>query len=225
MKFVLFEKLSELEGKELVMFLLAAVVAAAILVLLAVAGKRKAEETPAVDRKIDTRALVYGALCLSLSYVLSFIKLFSMPMGGSLTLCSMLPLAMYAWAFGPKRGFTAAFAYSLLQIIQGAWVVHPVQFVLDYFVAFTAIGLASLFPKCLPLGVGVAGLARYLCSVVSGVVFFADGAAEAGYESALLYSLLYNGGTSGLETVLSVVVALVPGVVTVAKMMNKKRAA
>lgn len=224
MKFVLFEKLSELEGKELLLFLLALAVAAGILVLLAVMRKRKAEEN-GIAGKIDTRALVYGALCLSLSYVLSFIKLFSMPMGGSLTLCSMLPLAMYAWAFGPRRGFTAAFAYSLLQIIQGAWIVHPVQFVLDYFVAFTAFGLASLFPKCLPLGVGVAGLARYLCSVISGVVFFADGAAEAGYESALLYSLLYNGGTIGLETVLCVVVALVPGVVTVAKMMNKKRTA
>lgn len=225
MKFVLFEKLSELEGKELIMFLLAAAVAACILVLLFVFKKHKAENAPALTKKVDTRALVYGALCLSLSYVLSFIKLFSMPMGGSLTLCSLLPLAMYAWAFGPKAGFTAAFAYSLLQVIQGAWVVHPVQFVLDYFVAFTAFGLASLFPRCLPLGVGAAGLARYLCSVISGVVFFADGAAEAGYESALLYSLLYNGGTIGLETVLSVAVAFVPGVVTVAKMMNRKRAA
>ena len=156
MKFVLFEKLSELEGKELIMFLLAAAVAACILVLLFVFKKHKAENAPALTKKADTRALVYGALCLSLSYVLSFIKLFSMPMGGSLTLCSLLPLAMYAWAFGPKAGFTAAFAYSLLQVIQGAWVVHPVQFVLDYFVAFTAFGLASLFPRCLPLGVGAA---------------------------------------------------------------------
>ena len=222
MKFVLLEKLAKLEGKELVMLIAAVVAAVALVVLLVCLRKRTAEEKP--GKRMDVRALVYGALCVSLSFVLSYMKLFSMPMGGSLTLCSMLPIAMYAWAFGPAYGFTAAFAHSLLQGIQGAWIVHPVQFNLDYFVAFTCYGLSSLFPKCLPLGVGVAGLARYACSVLSGVVFFADSAAEAGYESALLYSLAYNGGTIGLETVLCVIVACVPGVVRIAKAMNKKRA-
>ena len=222
MKFVLFEELAELKGKELVMLIAAAVAAVALVVLLVCLRKRTAEEKP--GKRMDVRALVYGALCVSLSFVLSYMKLFPMPMGGSLTFCSMLPIAMYAWAFGPAYGFTAAFAYSLLQVIQGAWIVHPVQFILDYFVAFTCYGLSSLFPKCLPLGVGVAGLARYACSVLSGVVFFADSAAEAGYESALLYSLAYNGGTIGLETVLCVIVACVPGVVRIAKAMNKKRA-
>ncbi len=222
MKFVLFEELAELKGKELVMLIAAAVAAVALVVLLVCLRKRTAEEKP--GKRMDVRALVYGALCVSLSFVLSYMKLFPMPMGGSLTFCSMLPIAMYAWAFGPAYGFTAAFAYSLLQVIQGAWIVHPVQFILDYFVAFTCYGLSSLFPQCLPLGVGVAGLARYACSVLSGVVFFADSAAEAGYESALLYSLAYNGGTIGLETVLCVIVACVPGVVRIAKAMNKKRA-
>ena len=222
MKFVLFEELAELKGKELVMLIAAAVAAVALVVLLVCLRKRTAEEKP--GKRMDVRALVYSALCVSLSFVLSYMKLFSMPMGGSLTLCSMLPIAMYAWAFGPAYGFTAAFAYSLLQVIQGAWIVHPVQFILDYFVAFTCYGLSSLFPKCLPLGVGVAGLARYACSVLSGVVFYAEYAAEAGYESALLYSLAYNGSTIGLETVLCVIVACVPGVVRIAKAMNKKRA-
>ena len=110
MEFVLWEKLAGLEGKELVMLIAAAAVAAALIVLLVCLRKRGAAEAPA--KKIDVRALVYGALCISLSFVLSYIKLFSMPMGGSLTLCSMLPIAMYAWAFGPAYGFTAAFAYS-----------------------------------------------------------------------------------------------------------------
>ena len=182
MKFVLFEELAELKGKELVMLIAAAVAAVALVVLLVCLRKRTAEEKP--GKRMDVRALVYGALCVSLSFVLSYMKLFPMPMGGSLTFCSMLPIAMYAWAFGPAYGFTAAFAYSLLQVIQGAWIVHPVQFILDYFVAFTCLGLSSLFPQCLPLGVGVAGLARYACSVLSGVVFYAEYAAEAGYESA-----------------------------------------
>ena len=71
MKFVLFEKLAELSGKELIMFIAAAVVAVALIVLLVSLRKRSAEAEPA--RRIDTRALIYGALCLSLSYVLSYI--------------------------------------------------------------------------------------------------------------------------------------------------------
>ena len=223
MRFVLFEKLAKLEGKELIMFIVAAVAAVALIGLAVWMRKRAAEAAPA--KKVDTRAMVYGALCVSLSFVLSYIKLFSMPMGGSLTLCSMLPIAMYAWAFGPAYGFTAAFAYSLLQVIQGAWIVHPVQFVIDYFLAFTCYGLASLFPKSLPLGVGVAGLGRYICSLISGVVFFAEGAYEAGYSSALWYSILYNGSTIGIETILCVIVACIPGVLMVAKAMNGKRKA
>ena len=105
MEFVLWEKLAGLEGKELVMLIAAAVVAAALIVLLVCLRKRSAEEAP--GKRVDTRALVYGALCISLSFVLSYIKLFSMPMGGSLTLCSMLPIAMYAWAFGPPHLHTA----------------------------------------------------------------------------------------------------------------------
>ena len=123
------------------------------------------------DRKADhaaprnrTRALVYGALCVALSFVLSYIKLFSLPMGGSLTLCSMLPIAAYACVFGPAYGFAAGFAYSLLQIIQGAWVVHWAQFLLDYIFAFTCYGIPSLFPKKLIKGLTVAGLARLLFS-------------------------------------------------------------
>ena len=79
MEFVLWEKLAGLEGKELVMLIAAAVVAAALIVLLVCLRKRSAEEAP--GKRVDTRALVYGALCISLSFVLSYIKLFSMPMG------------------------------------------------------------------------------------------------------------------------------------------------
>ncbi|HOS18710.1 MAG TPA: energy-coupled thiamine transporter ThiT, partial [Clostridia bacterium] len=133
-------------------------------------------------------------------------------LGGSVTLCSMLPVVLFGYLYGPAYGFTAAFAYSLLQIAQGPYVVHPVQFALDYLFAFTALGLGSLFPKNLPLGMAVSGLARVACSVISGVVFFAEYAAEAGYQSALWYSLAYNGSTVGVETALCVLVALLPPV-------------
>ena len=159
-----------------------------------------------------TRALVYGALCLTLSFVLSYIKLFSMPLGGSITLASMLPLMMYASAFGPFYGFAAAFAYALLQIIQGAWIVHPVQFILDYFVAFTCLGLPSLFRDKLTLGVIVAGFSRMLVSTVSGAVFFADSGLDYGFANPWTYSFLYNLLTIGVDTLICAGVSLVPAI-------------
>lgn len=208
MKFVLFEKLAKLEGLELVMLLAAVAVAAVLFAALISYGKKR----DAVSPKDSTRAMVYGALCVALSFMLSYVKLFSMPMGGSLTLCSMLPICAYAAEYGPRRGFAAALAYSLLQIIQGAWIVHWAQFLLDYIVAFSCYGIAAFFPKKLPLGVGVAGLCRMLASTLSGAIFFAESAAEAGWGSAWLYSLAYSGSTIGAETVLCVVVALLPPV-------------
>lgn len=156
-----------------------------------------------------TRALVYGALCMSLSFVLSYFKLFSMPLGGSITLFSMLPLMVYAAWFGPVYGFTAAFAYGILQVIQGAYIVHWVQFILDYFLAFTCLGIAAFFPRKLALGALVAGIARMLCSTVSGAVFFE---APEGWNSVWIYSLAYNGLTIGVDTILCAIVAVIPPV-------------
>lgn len=212
MKFVLFEKLAELTPAEWGMIAAALLLAAALAYALVRLAKRRRGESGAPVRRIPARVLAQGALCLAIAFVLSYVKLFSMPLGGSVTLCSMLPVVLFGYLYGPAYGFTAAFAYSLLQIVQGAYVVHPAQFALDYLFAFTALGLGSLFPKNLPIGMAVSGLARVACSVISGVVFFAEYAAEAGYQSALWYSLAYNGSTVGVETALCVLVALLPPV-------------
>ena len=180
--------------------------AAAVVVYTRKAGK-DALPTAGMSR---TRKLVFGALSVTLSFVLSYFKLFSMPFGGSITLVSMLPVILYASYFGPACGFTAAFAYSLLQVIQGPYIVHPIQFVLDYFVAFTCLGLASLFPQKLVLGAAVAGFARMLVSTVSGAIFFKDAGLDYGMLNPWAYSLVYNGLTLGVDTVLCMIVAALP---------------
>lgn len=212
MKFKLFQKLASLEGLELYLLIGALILLAVFIVALIRYRKSGLQNDPnQTQAKPDrTRALVYGALCVTLAFVLSYMKLFSMPFGGSITLCSMLPILLYASAFGPAYGFTAALCYALLQIVQGAYIVHPVQFVLDYFVAFTCLGLSSLFPRSLPLGAAVAGLSRMLVSVVSGAIFFADAGLDYGVNSAWGYSLLYNGLTIGVDTLLCVVVSFLP---------------
>lgn len=217
MKFKLFTKLASLRGTELVLFLTAIAVTAVLLVAIRRYSKQPHKQ-PAGSR---TRALVYGALCLTTSFVLSYFKLFSMPFGGSVTLVSMLPVMLFAYVFGPAYGFTAAFAYALLQIVQGAWIVHPVQFVLDYFVAFLCLGIPSLFPDALSAGVAVGGLARMLVSTVSGAIFFKDGGIDYGIANPWLYSFLYNALTIGIDTLLCVIVSRIRALRSLAGRMKQ----
>ena len=130
MEFVLLKKLAKLEGTELWMFIGAIVAVATLIAVLAVLNKKHVNAAPTVEKKgnkLTTRMLVQGALCIALAFVLSYIKLFSMPMGGSITLFSMLPIFVFAWMYGPAAGLLAGFAYSLLQVVQGAYVVHPAR--------------------------------------------------------------------------------------------------
>ena len=154
-----------------------------------------------------------GGVCLALAFVLSQLKLFEMPMGGSVTPASTLPIIVYGVAFGPFWGFIIAFIFSLLQLI-GGWLVTPFQVFLDYTIGYTALGFAGFAAlkadarakvpgalnkfrsasilKILAFSV-IAYVVRWLGSVASGVIFYADYAAEAGYDNALVYSMVYNG--------------------------------
>ena len=216
MEFKLFSKLASLEGIELYMLLGGLVVLGLLIWAVASYAKRAktqaaaAPEAAAKPRR--AQLLVYGALSITLAFVLSYFKLFSLPLGGTVTLLSMLPIFAYAAYFGPLYGFTAAFAFSLLQVVQGAYIVHPVQFILDYFLAFTLLGMASFFPKNLPLGAAVGGFARMMASTVSGVVFFSSYAADYGFSNVWAYSLVYNFFSIGVDTILCVVVAAMPPV-------------
>ena len=169
---------------------------------------------------MNTKSLVYGALCLALSFALSYVKLFSMPMGGSVTLCSMLPLMAYAYRFGVPKGLLAGLAYGLLQLLQKPEIVHPLQLILDYPLAFMMLGFAGLMRSRadadtskawrLPAGIVVGGLLRMACHIVTGAVFFGAYAPEG--VNAWWYSLLYNGGYLSVDTVVCAAVACIPPV-------------
>ncbi len=149
----------------------------------------------------NARSLAYAGICVSMSFALSYVKLFSMPQGGSITLVSLLPLMLFAYAFGAKKGVFVGFVYGVLQAVQTPWLIHPAQFLLDYPIAFSAIGLAGLFKNVkafekLPqlqftLGACVAGTLRFACHVLSGVFAFEVSAVEVG-KNVWLYSVVYN---------------------------------
>ena len=140
------------------------------------------------------KTLTYSAICLALALILSRLKLFQMPQGGDVTLCSMLFIALAGYWFGPKAGILAGVSEGLLRfVISSSGAVHPVQILLDYPLAFGALGISGFFGNArygLVVGYIAGCLSLFCMSFISGFVFFAS-YAPAG-ESAVLYSAVYN---------------------------------
>jgi len=157
-----------------------------------------------------TRILVEGAAMVALATVLSFIRVFKLPWGGSITLLSMLPIVVFSIRRGVKAGLAASFVFSLIQFVQGimdglfGWGLTPGMLVacilIDYILAFTVLGIAGLFRNkglagCIS-GVALALVLRYVFHVISGCVIwqsFGELWSDFFIENSFLYSLVYNG--------------------------------
>ena len=139
--------------------------------------------------RVPIRILVEGALCIALSVALSFVKLFALPQGGSVSL-GMLPIFIFAIRRGGTAGVSAGLAVGMLKLFLGGYVIHPVQALLDYPAANALIGTAGYFRTKIYWGVAAASILNLLASVLSGVVFFAEYAPEG--MNVWLYSFIYN---------------------------------
>ncbi len=172
-----------------------------------------------------TKIMVEGAVMAALATVLSFIPLYQLPWGGTVTLLSMLPITVFAIRRGAKWGFTVAFVYSLIQFAQGVmkglfgWGLTPGMLaaciLLDYIAAFTVLGIAGIFrKKNLPGWIGGIALAvglRFLMHFLSGAVIWQSvGELWEGFstDNTYLYSFLYNGCYMLPEMILTVVGAV-----------------
>ena len=158
--------------------------------------------------KLNTRTLVMASASITIAFVLSFIKFYAMPQGGSITPGSMLPILLFAWYFGPVPGIAAGIVYGCLQLLQDFYVVHPLQLFLDYIFAFGALGIAGFLKKSLNIGIISAGLSRLIFHVISGAVFFAE-YAPAG-QSPWIYSLVYNASVVLPDLIICLIVANIP---------------
>ena len=164
--------------------------------------------------KISVKQLVVSGVALALATVTSMIKFLDLPMGGSITLCSMLFIALIGYWYGPKVGITTAIAYGLLQfVIQPVFYSIP-QLIVDYPLAFGALGLSGFFTNSkngLVKGYILGVLGRYLFAFLSGLLFFAAYAEGTGM-GPVVYSLAYNGSYLGVEAVITLIVLAIPAV-------------
>jgi thiamine transporter len=142
-----------------------------------------------IQTKILTEIIAMVALAGVLEYVSGFLPL-QMPEGGRVTLAAMVPIFFVAARRGPRIGILAGIAFGLVVLVEEPFIYHPVQVLLDYPLAFGALGLAGFFRHSPVLGVAVGIGGRFLCHFTSGLVFFAT-YAPAGMNPAL-YSAIYN---------------------------------
>lgn len=176
-------------------------------------------------RNSKTQIMVEGAAMIALATVLSLIKLFELPWGGSVTVLSMLPIFVFSIRRGIKNGFLVSFVYSLIQLGLGimdgllGWGLTGVMLIacilIDYILAFSVLGIAGIFRQKKTAGY-IAGIAlacvlRFAFHFLSGVVIWHsygelwDGFAT---ENSVLYSLLYNGAYMLPELVITLVGAV-----------------
>jgi thiamine transporter len=183
-------------------------VAVAVFLLLIVisvfAGGRK---------KIGAKQLAYCSMALALAVVCSQIKLFRLPTGGSITLFSMLFVVLIGYWYGPVVGLLAGVTYGLLRLILGPYIVSLPQMLVDYPLAFGALGISGFFSdkkNGLLIGYIVAVLGRFFFAVLSGVIFFGMYAPEG--MNPLVYSISYNGFYLCAEGLLTLILLAVPAV-------------
>ncbi|MCL2415355.1 MAG: energy-coupled thiamine transporter ThiT [Defluviitaleaceae bacterium] len=163
---------------------------------------------------LTTRALTYAGLALAIAFVLSYIRLRIVPMGGSITPLSMFFVSIIGFWFGSAIGLVSAISYGFLQIAQGATVVHPIQLLLDYPIAFGMLGLSGFFWKFkggLYTGFIVAVTGRWIISTISGYVFFSQYMPEE-WNNAWLYSMAYNASYIYIEIGITLVIIAFPQV-------------
>lgn len=158
-----------------------------------------------VMNQSKTKSLVECAIMIALATVLSMIKLAELPYGGSITIASMLPIAIIAYRRGMGWGLGSAFVYGIVQQLLGlnslsyvtTWQSVVAVILLDYIVAFTVIGFAGIFRNKienqalgLTLGCVFVSILRYICHVISGATVWAGLSIPT--QAALSYSFIYN---------------------------------
>lgn len=180
----------------------------AIAAITVLAGKDEGTAT-------ESKNIAYAGVCLALSFALSYVRLFRMPDGGSITFASMLPLMFYSYVFGVRRGVYVGVIYGVMQFIQSPSAYQPMQVLLDYPIAFSAIGLTGIAKKFkflngsmvaeIVVGIAIAGIFRYISHVLSGYFVYYNPDSEFG---AFGYSLMYNIVVI-IDTVIDIAAALI----------------
>lgn len=194
----------------------AGVIAALLIVLVLINRSNK-------NFKMTAQQMAVCAIAVALGYVTSFMKVFSLPYGGSVTLFSMLFIVLIGYWYGVKVGLLAGFVFGILQFLQEPYVLSFFQVCCDYLFAYAALGLSGVFSKSKKNGLVkayiLAIIMRGAFHALGGYLYWMDYMPESFPQSlAMLYPIIYNYSFILLEGVLTVIVIKIPAV---EKALNK----
>ncbi|MDR0943290.1 MAG: energy-coupled thiamine transporter ThiT [Ruminococcus sp.] len=163
--------------------------------------------------------LVISAIFIALAIVLSNIKIYALPLGGAVTLLSMLPICLLSLKYGVKWGIVCAFLYSIAQIMLDlgsimSWGLTVYTWIgcllFDYLLPFTGLGLAGIFGKKntgrIIAGISLVLVFRFICHFISGAIVFAIWCPEG--WNVYHYSIVYNGSYILPEMVMTIAAAI-----------------
>jgi thiamine transporter len=173
-------------------------------------------------RKTRIKQLAFSAMGVTLAVVTSLFPLYKFPFGGSITLFSMFFICFVGHLYGAKAGIITGISYGFINLILGPYIIHPMQLLLDYPIAFGALGLAGIFSNSkygLVKGYLLGILGRYIASSLSGYIFFASYAPEG--WNPIVYTLVYNIGYIGPEVLLTVIFLVIPPVQNALKQVKQ----
>ncbi|KNF08748.1 thiamine transporter YuaJ [Gottschalkia purinilytica] len=174
-------------------------------------------KTSETNKSTNIKFLVEAGVMVALATILSMVKIYQAPNGGSVTAGSMIPIIFIALRWGVLRGIFTGLVYGLVQSFD-PYIVHPIQYILDYLVAFSFLGLAGIAKNIIAtknkkdtafeyvviiVGVFLGILGRFICHVLSGVIFFEANAKDLGVWK---YSIIYNGTYLGIELIMSILI-------------------
>ncbi len=164
------------------------------------------------NKKTDTKALATSAILVALGTALGYITLFKMPYGGSVTPFSLLAIVLAGYFLGVKNGVMVGMCVGLLNLLFNPYIIHPLQLLLDYPIAFGSLGLGAIFANKGKYSIFASywfGLiCRYLCAVLSGIIFFGSYAPEG--FNAVGWSFFYNMTYLGAEGVITTILLFIP---------------
>lgn len=176
-------------------------------------------------KKMTTRQLVFCAMAVALAFITSYLKVFSLPWGGSVTLCSMLFIVLTANWYGPKTGVMVGLAYGILQFIQEPYVLSFFQVCCDYVLAFAALGLAGFFAKSshgLVKGYLVGVIARGAFHALGGYLYWMSYMPENFPQSLKsVYPIVYNYSYLLIEAVITIIIISIPAVAKALSQVKK----
>lgn len=169
-----------------------------------------------MSKQISVKQLVFCGTAIALAFITSYLKLFSMPLGGSVTLFSMLFICLIGSWYGTRAGLITGLCYGVLQFLQEPYFLSFFQVCCDYLLAFAGLGLAGVFCKSrhgLLKGYLLGILTRGAFHSLGGYLYWMESMPESFPQTlAAVYPLVYNYSFILAEGVLTMIVITLPPV-------------